>query len=105
MTTDDLQRWVREAHSELRPSRDLSSRTFSCKLRRDMSISSRKITALVSKRQVESEDQIIMDATAFTLEINDKISDTGLRDENIWNSDQSEFEYEPIRNRTRLCSG
>ena len=64
MTTDDLQRWVGKAHSEVKPSRDLISRAFFCKLRRDMNVSSRKITALVSKRSAQREGQRVMDAAA-----------------------------------------
>ena len=37
--------------------------------------------------------------------MNDKISALGLHDNNIWNSDQSGFEYEPMRNRTPEFKG
>ena len=105
MSADDLLQWVGEAHCEVKPSRDLTSHGLLCivlciVLRRDMNVSSRKITNRVSKRSAQRVEDIIMEATAFTLEINGKIAERGLRDENIWNSDQSGFEYERLRNRT-----
>ena len=100
-----MRQWVRSAVTELQPRKDMSSDSFMTKLRHDLRISSRKITRTVAASETRNEEDIVANATAFLLELNDKIASSKLRDGCVWNADQSGFEYEPIRNRTLTFKG
>ena len=70
-----------------------------------MRVSSRKITRIVGSLAEKDEESIVVNATTFLMEVNEKVREMDLRDESVWNADQSGFEFEPLRNRTLSPKG
>ena len=70
-----------------------------------MHTSSRKINRKLSAKALINEEKVENNAMAFSLETNDKFRELQLGDDCVWNSDQSGFEYELMRDRAIASKG
>lgn len=101
----DLRRWALQKAAEFPNIRKnfKGSGVWVNEFKKKHRISSRKITKIVSKRQLINEDQVMSDAEAFRQNIRRIQNQYSL--ENIWNTDQIGFAYEYINQRTLSWKG
>jgi predicted oxidoreductase (fatty acid repression mutant protein) len=77
-----------------------ASNTFITNLKNKHGISSRKITKFVAVKDVQGEGCIKETASKFTDQANVAIMEKNLQDNEIWNCNQSQFNYEMSSNTT-----
>lgn len=88
---DKFDIWIRAAVSEFKPTRPCTSRSYFEQIKKDLRISSRKITKFVTRKTVQDEEQLIADAKTFVKELNERVLDSFKPDEWVLNMDQSGF--------------
>lgn len=79
--------------------------SFFKSIKRELKVRSRKITKLITKVHCVEEQELFEDAQRFTEEINEYCAMNNVLDCNVWNSDQSRFEYEMMTSRSYEIQG
>lgn len=89
-----LQSWALEASKEFGCENFKASKHFINNFKTEYGITSRIITQIVTRNNLEEDEEIRKTASNFNEKINQLIKDTPLEPTNIWNCDQSGFNYE-----------
>lgn len=89
-----------EAAQIYKPIKDCSSHSFFEKFKSEIRVSSRRVTKFVTKASVVNEEELKQQAITFTTEFNEFCNINSITDSQVWNSDQSKFEYEMCYDRT-----
>lgn len=93
---DSFDIWIRAAVVEYKPSRPCSSRSYFDRLKRDLCISSRRITKFVTKSVIKDEEKLKVDAAEFVKQTNRDSLDQAIPHSWVLNSDQTGFGFEPV---------
>ncbi|XP_046744322.1 uncharacterized protein LOC124410191 isoform X2 [Diprion similis] len=101
----DLRRWALTAHKNFMNSdaRFKASKEWVNKFKRAHRITSRKITKFITRKTLEDSKNLKKTAEEFTNNVKSVINDLGL--ENVYNSDQSGFQFEMHSGRTLANQG
>lgn len=101
----DLRRWALERAAEYPGTRNtfMASSSWTNTFKRNHQISSRKVTKIVSKRNLTSIEDILNNVEEFRMEIQRLQPEFELK--NIWNTAQIGFNYEYVDNRTLSWTG
>lgn len=81
------------------------SKHFLNNFKREKNIVTRKITKYLTKTDIQNDETTQNEAMVFVHDINDLIKHHDYNRENVWNSDQSRFEYEIVSARTLSHAG
>ena len=100
----DIRRWALEKSRELRLDSFRGSHWWVNEFKKRNKIVSRRVTNFISYRHEVQQDEIEQSALVFTGEINTEIIPNFSPDE-IFNTDQSGFQYEMHRDRTLAMVG
>lgn len=101
----DLAIMIREAVKVYNPPRPCNSYSFIHRFKKRHHIVSRKITRFTSVKSQMDDAKIKEDAEQFVKKVNHLILIDGYSPNNIWNTDQSRFEYEMTYGRTLEIEG
>lgn len=97
--------WAKEAAKQFNLDLFKCSRSFLDKFKRDHRISSRRITKFVTKTYIKDTEALVNIANEFVERTNKKIETNSYEPKQIWNTDQSRFEYEMTSARTLSFKG
>ena len=100
-----LQQWAIEAAQKIGLTGFKASLHFINNFKKDNGITSRKVTKIVTRMENLNEETILNTTKAFVLEVNKFVTDNHLQPFQIWNHDQSQFNYEFMANRTLSHQG
>lgn len=100
----NLQNWASEAKRRIDVEFKISN-TFLKNFKKDNNIVTRKITKYLTTREISNEAEIKRAGNEFVEKINIMVRDGGLNHDNVWNTDQSNFEYEMCTARTLSQKG
>ena len=100
VTRSDLERWLAEGKHIFGPSHSLQSKGYMELLKKCLNIRFRRVTKKLSKSYRKDEETRIESAKKFNEKIDRLQEEHKIPDNNVWNSDQSRFEYEMASNQT-----
>lgn len=100
-----LYKWINEAVEKFQPKKKLQSESFFRMLKKDLGISSRRVTRFVTRKTIMEEPMVMDKARKFLEKVKTKQSSGSLEDRFFWNSDQSKFEYEMKSDRSYASIG
>ena len=101
----ELHLWIAEAVQKFKPKKQCTSHSFIDSLKKDLKISSRRVTRFVTKKKLVDEPAIMEKAAHFVQQNNAFCDENCIPPENVWNSDQSGFNYEMTCDRTYEIMG
>ena len=96
----DLKSWSIEAARIVKLPNFKASVGFLHSLKTQFKITSRKVTKFITKKTRVNEADIKKSADEFVIKINELKENMGYRNANVWNTDQSGFNYELVSGRT-----
>lgn len=100
-----LLRWAQEGSKIYNVQNFKASSTFLSNFKKTFNVTSRKITKFVSTKHGKDEEQIQQTAKSFVKSINNLIARSNFSPSEVWNTDQSRFEYEMTSARTLSTRG
>lgn len=96
----NLKRWAFQAAREQRLDNFKASHCFIQRFKKETRISSRKITKWYTRPPSADEEALKATSARFVSHVNDRKFDECFDDAQVWNTDQSGFNYEMTRGRT-----
>lgn len=101
----DFEFWIAMAVKKYNSIKNCSSQSFFNKLKKDARIKSRKVTKFTTTVNIQNEQNLREDAFEFAEKLNEYCDLNGIADQDVFNSDQSKFEYELVSDRTYEIQG
>lgn len=100
-----LQEWSRIAAKQLRLDGFKASKHFINNFKKENKITSRKITKITSHILNDDEKILLDKSVEFNQEVNKFIKENHLKASEVWNHDQSPYQYEMTSERTLSVQG
>lgn len=105
VTTLDLQFWARQRARELGMTNFTASKSWLYTLKQYFTWSSRKVTRVVTFKELQSQDDLTDKMMRTVTKIQESIRDNDIRAERVINIDQSGFNYDYAPKRTLSITG